>query len=301
MKTGQVVGLGTIITALMLLSMATSVAAQPRASLQQTRGATLTIHNRSCPVEFPGPDFYGECHNNPIAGMAFFVEGPVVVEGTTDANGNVVFGDLAPGTYEVFGGPPGDFVRNTVYCAAASNLGIRRPFTQTGNVRIELSLAAADVVICDWYSVPENLRGEPVPPPPATVPSAGLPASLFAGGCPPNELGGEVAAFVNLAPPEGVSRGRDDAIVAATSASTIGLGFDTLFTRDHAIVIFDVDGATLVACGTVGGPLTGSGELIIGLRQVAGSGYSGIAFLVPSANQTAVSLFVARGLDNSPV
>ena len=164
-----------------LVTLGTVAAALPAAAMQQSGGATLTIHNRSCPVEFPGPDFFGECHDDPIAGMTFVVAGPETREGTTDANGNVTFGGLIPGTYDVTGGPPGDFVRNTIFCAPADALGTRRPFTQTSNVSIQLPLAAGEAVICDWYSVPENVRGEPLPAPTATPrPAPPLPTATTA-------------------------------------------------------------------------------------------------------------------------
>ena len=37
----------------------------------------------------------------------------------------------------------------------------------------------------------------------------------------------------------------------------------------------------VLACGAVGGPRDANGAVVIGLREVANSGYSGIAYLAP--------------------
>ena len=59
-----------------------------------------------------------------------------------------------------------------------------------------------------------------------------------------------------------------------------------------------------VACGDVGGRMTlqmegmvmPGDELIVGLREQGGSGYSGIAFLVAEGLSTTVRVYVAEGL-----
>jgi hypothetical protein len=56
---------------------------------------------------------------------------------------------------------------------------------------------------------------------------------------------------------------------------------------------------TYIACGEIGGSLTPDGAVIIGLRELSDSGFTGIAFLAPGADgaSTDVSAFVAPTLD----
>lgn len=146
-------------------------------SLAQTpeNTASVTIQNRACPLEFRGTDYFGECHDDPIPRMPFLVNGPVSRQVETDTTGDGTFAALPPGTYEIVGGPPGDFVRNTIRCGPATAPGTRFPFRRISNSGIEVDLAAGDQVICDWFSVPEY-RGTgptPTPDPTWTLPTAG--------------------------------------------------------------------------------------------------------------------------------
>ena len=162
--------------------------------------ATLTIHNRRCPLEYGGTDFYGACHGNPVPRMPFGLAGPATREAKTGANGNVTLANLPPGAYEVWGGPPGDFVRNAMFCAPASAPGTPFPFTQTGNIEIAFDLAAADDVICDWYSVPEY-RGTGPTPTPAAIGLAAGDETLTAYGalCPEGYRGSDYVAVCSTA------------------------------------------------------------------------------------------------------
>jgi len=144
---------------LWVLALLPALAASPAAAESRDGVATLTIHNRVCPLESEGPDFFGVCHDDPIAGMPFFVDGPITRHATTDADGNATFARLPPARYAVVGGPPGDFVRNAIFCAPAAAPGTPFPFVETSIVGIEIDLAAGDDVVCDWYSVPEDRRG----------------------------------------------------------------------------------------------------------------------------------------------
>jgi len=126
--------------------------------------ATLTIHIRLCPTGYAGSDFYPDCHGTPApAGLEFTATGPTTATAATDASGNATF-TLAPGTYEVRGGVPGDFARLNLFCAPASAPGTPFPFTPLlGGVRgpndptgLRLALAAGDAVVCDWYNTPES-------------------------------------------------------------------------------------------------------------------------------------------------
>lgn len=108
----------------------------------------------------------------PLARMPFSVAGPTDREATTGADGNVGLAGLPPGEYSVLGGPPGDFVRNAIFCAPASAPGTPFPSAPSGTTGIEIDLAADDDVLCDRYSVPEY-RGGPTPTSAATPATGG--------------------------------------------------------------------------------------------------------------------------------
>ncbi|MEA2584804.1 MAG: hypothetical protein QOF33_2889, partial [Thermomicrobiales bacterium] len=51
-----------------------------------------------------------------------------------------------------------------------------------------------------------------------------------------------------------------------------------------------------IACGDIGGVVDANGQLVVGLAEVNDSGFTGIAFLAPNAddpNSTDVSTFIA--------
>jgi hypothetical protein len=143
--------------------------------LPEDQGGTaqLTIHNRVCPVEYSGTDYFNDCHGNPANGQDFFVENGVDLNGTTNAAGDVTFSGLAPGTYFVFGGPPGDFIlRTAIFCAQAATPGTAFPFDQDdGEAGFSIALAAGDDVVCDFYSVPVNQQGTTPTTAPTTAPT----------------------------------------------------------------------------------------------------------------------------------
>ena len=82
-----------------------------------------------------------------------------------------------------------------------------------------------------------------------------------------------------------------------TSFTTIDLSLDDLLANDHVIVVFDEDDAdAALACGEIGGVVIEGGSLAIGLRARSDSRFSGIAYLSPDGDSTAVSIFLAEGL-----
>lgn len=136
----------------------------PVTELQKHTGS-VTIHNRQCPLEFVGTDYFGTCHDDAPPTAQFFVSGPVSRGGRTDAMGDLTVSNLPPGTYRVGGGPPGDFVRNTILCAPAVTPRMGLPIRRTSNTTIELELATGEQVLCDWFSVPEFRGTGPMPTP----------------------------------------------------------------------------------------------------------------------------------------
>lgn len=119
---------------------------------------SLTIHNWVCPSEFSGASYAQDC-DMPIPDMEFAITEPLSQTAITDATGAVTFADLPPGTYEVTGGPPGEFVQNAIACHVTTDETLAHPFLPRHNLAIGVTLADTSVT-CDWYSIPENLRGD---------------------------------------------------------------------------------------------------------------------------------------------
>lgn len=75
---------------------------------------------------------------------------------------------------------------------------------------------------------------------------------------------------------------------------------DDLFASAHSIVISqsDADISTYVACGEIGG-IPVDGDLYVGLRDVNGSGYSGVAKLDEDGDSTNIDIFLLEPTDES--
>jgi hypothetical protein len=139
--------------------MSTGLTAQPAASGQfGAPTPSLTIRNRVCPVEFSGADYYQAC-TEPVANMEFALTAPFTAFGLTDAAGVITFANLPSGTYEVTGGPPGEFVQNAISCRLTYDPTTARPYLPRHNRAIAVTLVESDIT-CDWYSIPFDLRGD---------------------------------------------------------------------------------------------------------------------------------------------
>ena len=129
--------------------------------------------------------------------------------------------------------------------------------------------------------------------------AAGRPAHIHAGSCEEGELGDIVAPLTDLTAPTGEPAGHEQAVRAETSFTTVALTLDEILADDHAInVHLSADQiGTYIACGELGGVVDpATGALVIGLREQNNSGFTGIAYLAPSATGagTDVSLFIAE-------
>jgi uncharacterized cupredoxin-like copper-binding protein len=132
--------------------------------------------------------------------------------------------------------------------------------------------------------------------PQAAEPMVPRPAHIHTGTC--NEVGEVVAPLTDLTGGTGdrVGRGRR-AIPAESSFTSVPLTLDAILGAPHVVNVHlsaeEID--TYIACGEIGGFLTPEGAVIIGLRELNRSGFTGIAYLAPGADgaSTDVSAFVA--------
>ncbi len=133
--------------------------------------------------------------------------------------------------------------------------------------------------------------------PQAAETEAPRPAHIHTGTC--NEVGEVVAPLTDLTGATGGDRVGQSrrAIPAESSFTSVPLTLDAILGADHLVNVHlsaeEID--TYIACGEIGGRLTPQGAVIIGLRELNNSGFTGIAYLAPGADgaSTDVSVFVA--------
>jgi hypothetical protein len=132
----------------------------------QTPG-TIEIHARVCPTDTAG-NLFDECHDNaPDQAYSYSLDGGVAEP--VDAEGNVSFTGLAAGTYEVSQeeGIPLDFAHLRVFCSVQD--ADPEAFEVTVDVNtFSVDLGDGEHVVCDVYTIPENLSGL-TPTPETTV------------------------------------------------------------------------------------------------------------------------------------
>jgi len=142
---------------------------QAQMSSAQTAGASLEIHKRVCPADATG-NIFDDCHGNPpTQTTTFSVDGGAAT--SVDAEGNATFTGLAAGDHTVteVEGIPLEFANLRVFCSLEGDATGAVEVATTGP-DFTVTLADGDHMICDSYSIPENLSG--LTPTPATTPVA---------------------------------------------------------------------------------------------------------------------------------
>ncbi len=145
------------------------------------------------------------------------------------------------------------------------------------------------------------LLGVAVMPSLAQDASPPRPSHIHVGDC--DELGEVIQPLNSLTVPAGDVLGNSDAVVAEAAFTTIDIPLSELVATDHALKVhLSADQIqTYLACGDIGGALDADGALIVGLKELDNSGYTGIAYLVPGAgNTTRLSVMIARVNEGSP-
>jgi uncharacterized cupredoxin-like copper-binding protein len=123
------------------------------------------------------------------------------------------------------------------------------------------------------------------------------PSHIHTGDC--DELGEIIQPLTSLTVPAGTVRGNSDAVVAEAAFTNIPQTLDELLATDHALKVhLSKDQIQIyLACGDIGGTVDANGALIVGLKELDNSGYTGIAYLAPAANGgTDVSVMIAQVL-----
>lgn len=161
-----------------------------------------------------------------------------------------------------------------------------------------LATAAITIVALTMTTVPASLAQEatPVAGTPVAQAPVSRPVHIHNGDC--VNLGEVVAPLADLTAPVGQSSGQaDKATVAESSFTVVPMTLDALLGSNYAINVHlsAEQIGTYLACGEIGGVVNANGELVIGLREMSNSGFTGIAFLTPGIDgaSTNVSVFIA--------
>ena len=123
------------------------------------------------------------------------------------------------------------------------------------------------------------------------------PSHIHTGDC--DELGPVIQPLTALTVPSGTVLGNADAVVAEAAFTSIPQTLSELVAEDHALKVHlsKAEIQTYLACGDIGGTVDANGALIVGMKELDNSGYTGIAYLAPAANgTTSVSVMIAKVL-----
>jgi len=100
------------------------------------------------------------------------------------------------------------------------------------------------------------------------------------------------------ASPMAMGTGSMEAMPAAVSVTTVVASLDVILSAEHAINVHESaeNAGNYIACGAIGGTPDSDGNLFIGLAEQNGSGFSGVAWLQGTGEETIVTVFLAQGL-----
>lgn len=144
-------------------------------------------------------------------------------------------------------------------------------------------VAVLSLLLMAFTAVPLALAAQPLP----------TSGSIRAGGC--TDLGQEIAVLTESSVADGPHIGSRNAIPGISSFSSVPVSLEELTAGDHSILVPSSNGDEVLACGEIGGIVTGDGALIVGIRSSQRNGVSGVAYLSPGddPSQTNISLFLA--------
>lgn len=136
---------------------------------------------------------------------------------------------------------------------------------------------------------------------------AGRVAQVAPGTC--DEVGEPIADLGLIQPGQGEAVGVTDALQVAQGYGLAAVPFATLTASPHVVTISEdqASGGGVVACGPIGGQLTDTGALVIGLEGEVSHAADGVAVLAPAIetpDATGISVFLigasASSLPASP-
>lgn len=145
-----------IITAFMLLVPLLIAGVSQSLAGAQSSGSSVEIHKRTCPTGYSDNRFFRDCHDNATPDVTFELAN---LRDTTDASGDVLFFNLNAGTYTITESVPGGSADMAVFCSMADNVDQSASYEYVAG-GIRLTAPENTGIVCDWYNIPYNLRGD---------------------------------------------------------------------------------------------------------------------------------------------
>lgn len=144
----------------LMLSMGLLVGAGASALAQESGPASLTVHQRLCGADYDGGSPFDGCHDTLVGdSYEFTLSGSVESTIATDAStGNATFENIPAGTYDLFGGIPGEFSEKEIYC---TNIGTGEAIVVVAiPAGASLEITGGAEIVCDVYEHPIDLSGD---------------------------------------------------------------------------------------------------------------------------------------------
>jgi hypothetical protein len=122
--------------------------------------ASLTVQVLACPVAYEGTNYGADCVD-PVPDVTIDLNSATgaFAQGTTGGDGTISFVELIPDTYTLSGGVPGEFAQQVIACADTAG-ALETGASDTLAAGATFTVEGGDAVACQWYVIPENLRGE---------------------------------------------------------------------------------------------------------------------------------------------
>lgn len=128
-----------------------------------TGNGSIELHKAQCPAGYkPNDKIFDDCHGNGVAGVEFTIDGPNDFSDSAKTKieqspgpGIVRFTGLDAGSYTIGEDVPGDANSIYVYCSLAEAED-QVPFTYNDTGGVDLDLDDGEIVICDWYNIPDQ-------------------------------------------------------------------------------------------------------------------------------------------------
>jgi hypothetical protein len=227
-----------------------------------------------------------------------------------------------------FGGAARTFAQDTTPTPEATEEPTQEPTTEsTAEATVEAT--AETTPEATLPAAPTTAATDATVEPTVAATDAGRPAHIHTGTC--NALGGVVQPLTNLVNGAGgvTADGDLDDLVDATddeteptpgaevdvtdlveagpvlaeySFTSVPLALTDILAGEHAVNVHESTEniSTYIACGEIGGTPDANGSVVIGLRELSDSGFTGIAVLTASADgaSTDVSVFIAQVADD---
>ncbi|HVL25660.1 MAG TPA: hypothetical protein VM450_16345 [Thermomicrobiales bacterium] len=147
-------------------ALTTDVPANDQVAAQAQQAGSISVTLYSCPQDYD-VSANGETHGafdanctSPTSDVVMTLSDTAngnTNQQVSDANGAVSYPNLPPGTYTLYSGIPGEAATEYLFCVS-EGVDYQKDFNENGVTTF--TGLETEQIQCDWYIVPEDLRGE---------------------------------------------------------------------------------------------------------------------------------------------